>query len=347
MCFFLEDVDTAPSKWRELSVKPLGGCEYPYNNQGETKRKDSWSSNTPRAHDSADRSYDDDAMKERDRERVRVRAGRMGVISSTEREHVGSSPAGFHIKSAAVTVTIDSNSSSSSSGAVRGRDISRDHGSKDRNTGSRTSSPSPRNATRITKSPSRTSTDDDGSVLPVEGASLGGTGLKVTMKKLSGRMFFAATRDDTSSDGCIDRITVTAAAEKKKEETENESEKEGMQEGSQRREGRSIALLEYPLFEMKSDVDTFDIITLSNNVVNPTMHPGSGGVQGRGTGTGTGTGDICGTPAISAPVIPFKDFFYFNAHLIDLGTSQHDTILYSMVLNRSLLCHRDFCKTFI
>ena len=309
-------------------MKPLGGCEYPYNNQGETKRKDSWSSSTPRAHGSADRSYDDEAMKERDRDRdrERVRAGRMGEISSTEREHVGSSPAGFHIKSAAVTVTIDSNSSSSSSGGggtVRGRDISRDHGSKDRNTGSRTSSPSPRSATRITKSPSRTSTDDDGSLLPVEGASIGGTGLKVTMKKLSGRMFFAATRDDTSSDGCIDGHTATGTEEKKKEEIENE--KEGMTKGSRRREGRSVALLEYPLFDMKSDVDTFDIITLSNNVANPTMHSGSGGVQGRGAGAGTGTGDTSGTPALSAPVIPFKDVFYFNAHLIDLGTSQHDT----------------------
>ena len=303
-------------------MRPLGGCEYPYKNQGENKRKDSWSSSTPRAHDSADRSYDDDPMKDRDRdrERERVRAGRMGEISSTEREHVGSSPAGFHMKSSAVTVTIDSNSSSS--GAVRGRDISRDHGSKDRNTGSRTSSPSPRNATRITKSPSRTSTDDDGSVLPLEGASLGGTGLKVTMKKLSGRMFFAATRDDTSSDGCIDGHTATGAEEKKKEEIENE--KEGMTKGSRRREGRSVALLEYPLFDIKSDVDTFDIITLSNNVANPTMQSRG---TGAGTGTGSGTGDTSGTPVLSAPVIPFKDVFYFNAHLIDLGTSQHDTIL--------------------
>lgn len=317
-------------------MKLLGGCEYPYNNHGESKWKESWSSSAPRTHDGTERSYDDEAMKEK----VRERAGRMGEISSTEREHVGSSPAGFHVKSAAVTVTIDSNSSSSNSinsgGTVRGRDVSRDHGSKDRNTGSRTSSPSPRNANRIMKSPSRTSTDDDVSVVPVEGASLGGTGLKVTMKKLSGRMFFAATRDDKSYENSFDRNNATVAEEKKKEEIEKE---EGMKEGSRGREGRSVALLEYPLFEMKSDVDSFDIITLSNNVVSPTMHSGSGGVQGRGTGTGTGTGDTSGAPALSAPVIPFKDIFYFNAHLIDLGTSQHDVALYLMALYRILSCH--------
>jgi hypothetical protein len=332
-CLFV-GIDTAPSKWKELITKPLGGYEYPYNIHGDNKRKDSWSSSIPKAHDSTDRSYDDDPMKERDRERVR--AERMGEISSTEREHVGSSPAGFHIKSASVTVTIDSNSNSS--GAVRGRDISRDHGSEDRSTGSRTSSPSPRNATRIAKSPSRTSTDDDGSVLPVGGASLGGTGLKVTMKKLSGRMFFAVTRDDTSYANNFDRNTATVADEKKKEDIEKEEWMEGR---------RSMALLEYPLFEMKSDVDTFDIITLSNNVINPTMHPGSGGVQGSGTGAGTGTGDTSGTPALSAPVIPFKDKFYFNAHFIDFGTSQHDTVLYSMVLHCILLCHRVSRKTVI
>ena len=340
-------MDTAPSKWKEVNERPLGVSvsEHPYSNHGENKREESRSSTSsssssssiPKRHSNDnnddDKSSDVEAVKVR--ERARARRGRMGVISSIERDHFGTSPAGFHVKSTAVIVTIDSNSSSSSgsnsssSGSLRGRnesDISRDYGSKDKNCDSRTSSPSPRNANinRIKKSSSRASTDDDVSVSPTEGASaslaLGGTGLKVTMKKLSGKMFFAGARDSTSHDSST--------------RANKENQKEGEGEGSRGKvEGGSVALLEYPLFEMKSDGGSDDVITMSSNVVNSSMSPGSGyggcggsgtgGVQNRGAGAGTWNADSSGTsaPALCAPSIPFRDLFYFNAHLIDIGES--------------------------
>ena len=308
-------MDTAPSKWKEVSVL--------YDNHGEYRRKESRSSSAPRTIDNNDRSNDDEAFKERDR----ARASRMGEISSTERAHIGTSPAGFHVKLSAVVVTIDSNGSSS--GKVGDRvesDITRHHGSRDRYDNSRTSSPSPRNShiNKLKKSSSRTSTDDDGSVSPIEGASLGGTGLKVTMKKLSGKMFFAATRDDAFKKNCFDKKPSNGEEEKVGEEAEVK------EDNRSKKEGQSVALLVYPLFEMKSDVDFDDCITMSNNVVNSSLNSGTGGIHGKGTGTGNS--DSSGTPLLSAPVIPFRDLFYFNAHLIDIGMSPHDMVLLHIIL---------------
>ena len=339
-------MDTAPSKWKEVSERPLGGSgsEFPYSIHGVNKREESRSasssssSSIPRrlSNDNGNnnKSIDVEDIKERGNDRARARRMRMGVISSTEREHFGTSPAGFHIKSTAVVVTIDSNSSNSSSsssssgGSFRGRnesDVSRDHGSKDRNCDSRTSSISPKNANinRIKKTSSRASTDDDASVSPVEGASLalGGTGLKVTMKKLSGKMFFAGARDSSSHDSCHDINTSTRAASKENQEevkVEGEGSKRGVEKGI-------VSLLEYPLFEMKSDGGSDDVITMSSNVVTPSMSPGGGGgggtgvVQGKGAGTWNSDSSGAPAPALFAPAIPFRDIFYFNAHLIDIG----------------------------
>ena len=328
---FVEDVDTAPCKWQEVAVKPLGGCEYPYNHHGENKNKESWSSSTSKSHDSYDGSHDDEGVNEWERDRARRVRVRMREISSTEREHIGASPAGFHIKSAAVVVTIDSNSSSSSSSRGRNEpNISRDYGSKDRNNDSRTSSPSPRNMNMKKKTSSRTSTDDDVSVSPTEGASLGGTGLKVTMKKLSGRMYFAATRNRTFNENCLNENASVGAG--KYEDEQQNKEKESSRSGSRSGRDGSVALLEYPLFDMKSDMDHLDFITVSSNVANSSIYSEAGGVHGKGTESG-------GAPTLSAPVIPFKDIFYFNAHLIDLGEPQNDMTFLSHLTFFSLNNH--------